>query len=637
MRWLIALLAALLLAAPALAEERILDFNSDINIAKDGTLDVTETIRVQVDNVAIKRGIFREIPTRYDGKRGKRIKVGFTLVETRRNGQPEPNTVETMSNGVRIKIGNPDVIIPVGEHVYTIRYTATRMLGQFDGFDELYWNVTGNGWGFPIDRAAATITLPSPAKFGERAVYTGYQGDTGSAAAVTSESRGRISFATTAPLEPRQGLTVAVAFPLGVVDAPTSATKTGWFLADYGPPLTALAGLGGLIGFLYTAWARVGRDPRAGTVVPIFSPPDSLSPAAMRYVVEQSFDNRGFAAALVDAAVKGHVRLVENDGGFFGATKRSIERPVTATAQALDPVEQDAIDALVAPGATIAMDNAHHATFSSASKGLAAAYATRFEGKAFNRNIGWAFAAIAVWLLTVCMTAMVILLVEGVPGSGLFLLPPLALAAVIVAWMALPKMSKWVGCAVHGVLILIAALAVMGTLPMIPMALVTGRWLPLAIAAIGLPLALSAFAWIDAPTKDGRAMLDRIAGFKQYLSITERERLDRMQAPEDNLQLFERFLPYAIALEVENRWADRFTSMLAAASAAASASGGAQGFAWYSGSSSPWTDTGGFVGSIGDSLSSAVSSASTAPGSSSGSGGGGSSGGGGGGGGGGGW
>ncbi len=80
-------------------------------------------------------------------------------------------------------------------------------------------------------KRGVTITLPSPAKFGERAVYTGYQGDTGSAAAVTSESRGRISFATTAPLEPRQGLTVAVAFPPGVVDAPTSATKTGWFLA----------------------------------------------------------------------------------------------------------------------------------------------------------------------------------------------------------------------------------------------------------------------------------------------------------------------------------------------------------------------------------------------------------------------
>ena len=74
-----------------------------------------------------------------------------------------------------------------------------------------------------------------------------------------------------------------------------------------------------------------------------------------------------------------------------------------------------------------------------------------------------------------------------------------------------------------------------------------------------------AFVVDGRPTKEGRAVLDRIAGFKQYLSITERERLDRMQAPEDTLNLFERYLPYAIALGVENRWADRFQSLLAAA------------------------------------------------------------------------
>jgi uncharacterized membrane protein len=171
-------------------------------------------------------------------------------------------------------------------------------------------------------------------------------------------------------------------------------------------------------------------------------------------------------------------------------------------------------------------------------------------------------------------------------------------------------------------------------LPIIPEALKTGNWVPLVLPLLALPFVISSFFWMSAPTKEGRAVLDRIAGFKQYLSITERERLDRMQAPEDTLQLFERYLPYAIALGVENRWADRYTGLLAAAAAAPGAS---QGFAWYSGSSSPWNDTGGFVDSVGSSLASTVSSASTAPGSSSGSGGGGSSGGGGGGGGGGGW
>jgi len=151
---------------------------------------------------------------------------------------------------------------------------------------------------------------------------------------------------------------------------------------------------------------------------------------------------------------------------------------------------------------------------------------------------------------------------------------------------------------------------------------------------LAVPLVVSCFWWIAAPTREGRAILDRIAGFRQYLSITERERLDRMTAPEDTPEVFEKYLPYAIALGVENRWANRFASVLAAAQARGDQR---QGFYWYAGSGSPWNNPTLFVNSVGASLASTISSASTAPGSSSGSGGGGFSGGGGGGGGGGGW
>jgi uncharacterized membrane protein len=127
-------------------------------------------------------------------------------------------------------------------------------------------------------------------------------------------------------------------------------------------------------------------------------------------------------------------------------------------------------------------------------------------------------------------------------------------------------------------------------------------------------------------------VLDRIMGFRHYLSVAEGPRLDRMTgAPTPTVELFEKYLPFAIALGVENKWADKFKDILAAAQAA-----GYQGFGWYSGSSSPWSSPGSFVSNIGAGLASTLSSASTAPGSSSGIGGG-SSGGGGGGGGGGGW
>ena len=637
MRLILAALAALLpllLPQGAAAEERILSFDSQVAIQADGTLDVTETIHVRVENVAINHGIYRDFPTRYDAPRGRRVKVGFTLVETLLDGQQEPNKVETLTNGIRIRIGSADRTVPQGEHRYTIRYRATRMIGRFKDYDELYWNVTGNGWGFPIDKATATLTLPSPARFGQRAAYTGRQGSTEQAARVIAEEPGSIRFEASRPLYPQEGLTVAAAFPKGVVAEPSESTRLGWFLSDWGPPLAGAAGLGGILGYLFYAWRKAGRDPRPGTVGPLFSPPDDLSPAAMRYVLKPNLDNRGFAAALVDAAVKGHVRLIEEDGGWFGGDKRRIERFVYGETQPLGSAEQAALDRLVSPNESILMEQKNHAYFSSARKSLSDSFSKAFENKLFLRNYGWIGAAVVVFIAAIWLAAATVVLSEGAGNQLLVLLSAACLAIAALVFHAAPNDKGTGRCLFHLIAVIVGGIGLVLALPIIPEALKTGRWIPLAIPLIGLPFVISSFFWMSAPTKEGRAVLDRIAGFKQYLSITERERLDRMQAPEDTLQLFERYLPYAIALGVENRWADRYTGLLAAA---ATAPGASQGFAWYSGSSSPWDDTGGFVNSIGSSLASTVSSASTAPGSSSGSGGGGSSGGGGGGGGGGGW
>ncbi len=630
----LAALVALFLPRPAAAEERILSYDSQVAIQADGSLDVTETIRVTVENMAINHGIYRDFPTRYRASHGRRVKVGFELTDTLLDGQPEPNMVDTMTNGVRIRIGSPDRTVPPGEHIYTIRYRATRMIGRFDGYDEIYWNATGNGWSFPIDQASATITLPSPARFGQRTAYTGRQGSTEQAARVTAEGPGSIRFETTRPLYAGEGLTVAAAFPKGVVAEPSESARLGWFLSDWGPPLAGVAGLGAILFYLIYAWNRVGRDPRPGTVVPLFSPPDDLSPAAMRYIVEQKFDNRAFAASLVDAAVKGHVRLVEEDGGWFSANERRLVRLDGQDPQPLPATEQRALDALVGPGESLVMEQKNHATFSAAKRALSEQFAEAYEGKLFLRNYGWVGAAVAVFAAAVWLAASAVVWAEGATTRPLVLVSAAGFAIAALLFHAAPSDKGTGRCLLHLLAAVIGVIAVVAAFPVIPDALTTGNWIPLAIPVIGLPFVISSFFWMSAPTREGRAVLDRIAGFKQYLSITEQDRLDRMQAPKDTLQLFERFLPYAIALGVENRWADRFTGLLAAAAAAPGAS---QTFGWYSGSSNPWNDTGGFVDSIGSSLASTISSASTAPGSSSGSGGGGSSGGGGGGGGGGGW
>ena len=585
LRLVIATFVAVTLPAAAHAEERIGRYSSDVRVQKDGALDVTETIEVNAEGVAIRHGIYRDFPTsrRVMGQPGSH--VGFKVLDVYRDGQAEPFAIEGIKGGVRVRVGSADSDVAPGAHRYVLHYRTTRQIGHFDDFDELYWNATGNEWAFPIDRAEVTITLPSPTRFTRKASYTGPAGATGSMARITSEDSTSISFATTAPLGPREGMTVAVGWPKDIVDAPSASSRLMAQIADWLPWLLGAGGLVWLLAYYGRTWLRIGRDPRKGTVVPLFSPPDNLSPAALRYILKRSFDDRTVAAALVALGVKGNVRLVEEYGGFFRSDKKRIDKTSDDTT-GLAKDEARLFHGLFIGGDTVELEQENHSLFSSARDDAEEALKAEFGERYYKPNLGPSMMGCARLVLLAAGLLLAIVLIEMlVDGVG-----PV---------MAFQLSSK----------------------------------APLILLALAAPIVALAFFLLGAPTREGRAMMDRIEGFKHYLSVAERERFDRMQAPEETLTLFEKYLPYAIALDVETRWADRFQSQIAAAMASPAAQGSTLG--WYSGHSSPWNDVGGFTSSIGDSLASSIGTASSSP--SSGSGGGGSSGGGGGGGGGGGW
>jgi len=585
LRLALAAVIAAALPAAAQAEERITRYSSDVRVQKDGALDVTEIIEVNAEGVSIRHGIYRDFPTtrRVMGQPGSH--VGFKVLDVSRDGGAEPFAIEGIKGGVRIRIGSTDSEVAPGAHRYIIHYRTTRQIGHFQDFDELYWNATGNGWDFPIDRADARITLPSPSRFTRKASYTGPAGATGGMARVTSEDSTSITFETTAPLGPREGMTVAVSWPKGIVDPPSASSRLMAQIGEWLPWLLASGGLVWLLSYYARTWLRIGRDPRKGTIVPLFSPPDDLSPAALRYVLKRSFDNRTVAAALVALGVRGKVRLVEEDGGFFGSDTKHVDKISDDTSD-LPQEEARLFRGLFIAGDSIELKQKNHSLFSSARDDAEEALKSQFDEHYYRPNLG-----------------------PSMMGCARFVLLAVGLLLAIVL----------VGMLVDGV----------GPVT----AFQLSSKAPMLLLILAVPVVIIAFFLLGAPTKEGRAMMDRIEGFKHYLSVTERERFDRMQAPEETLTLFEKYLPYAIALDVETRWAERFQSQIAAALASQAAQGSA--FGWYSGHSSPWSDIAGFTNSIGDSLASSIGTASSSP--SSGSGGSGSSGGGGGGGGGGGW
>ena len=345
---------ALLAGATAASaqSERILNFKSFIQVHPDASMTVTEDITVQATGQEIKRGIIRDFPTTYRDRLGNTVTVGFKVEEVLRDGRAEPYQTESVSNGVKIRIGQKDVFLRSGVYTYTIRYRVDRELGFFKDFDELYWNVTGNGWTFAIDQAEAYIELPAGATILKSAAYTGYQGDRGHDFTVRSDDN-LIVFKTTRALAPREGLTVAVSWPKGVVHEPSSQERMGFFFKDNVATAIGLIWLAVLLGFYLWVWNRVGRDPASGTIIPLYSPPAGFSPAGVRFVSRMGYDDKAFAAAVVDMAVKGGV-LIQEDGGDYTLVRKE------GAMEALSRDEQLVTAQLFSGGKSVKLENTNH-------------------------------------------------------------------------------------------------------------------------------------------------------------------------------------------------------------------------------------------------------------------------------------
>jgi len=552
--------ALLLCLGPAYGAERILSYHSDIEVHPDATMTVVETVRVRAEGINIRRGIYRDFPTDYKDGFGNRYRVSFEVLDVTRDGRPEAWRVEAHANGVRVYAGRAEVFLEPGVYEYAIRYRTSRQLGFFEDHDELYWNVTGNGWAFPIDAASASVTLPEGVP-PESVGIVGYTGPYGSRArsAETGVRDGRAWIETTQPLHPREGLTLVVTWPKGFVQAPTRGQRLRWLLADNRGLLIALSGLALVAAYLLLSWSRYGRDPAPGVIFPQYEPPEGYSPASARFIRRMGYDDRTFAAAVVNLAVKGCLEIRETDGEYSLWRKQG---PDTALA----PGERVLLSQIFRAGPVIELDDANHKIIGGALRAHRRALRLNYERVYFATN------------------------------------SPLLIPALLMS----------IGVAVAVVL--------------------SGGLTPAAAVVMALTLVvIGGFHFLmKAATPRGRELLDRLEGFRMYLDVAERDDLNLRNPPEKTPQLFEMYLPFALALGVEQAWAEQFAEVFARLGA------GGESYRpiWYHGDFSP-ARVGSFTTSVGRSLTSAIASSATPPGSSSG--GGGFSGGGGGGGGGGGW
>ena len=619
----------------AAGSERILDFQSRIIVHRNGSMTVSEDITVVCDGKQIKRGIFRDFPTRYKDRHGNTVQITFDVREIFRDGRPEPYHIKDLSNGKRVYIGRKDTLLKPGTYTYRISYKTSRQLGFFKDFDELYWNVTGNGWSFPIDHVEAVVTLPPGTEILKKTAYTGSQGSKGQDYTTETNEQGEVSFATTRTLLPEEGLTIALAWPKGIVDEPTTSDKVGSLWKDNQGAGWGIIGLIVLLAFYLTAWFRVGKDPAKGTIIPLFPPPEGVSPALARVIMRLGLrDDKVFAVAVVNMAVKGYLKIRQDEDHVWTLEKTG------ADGKGLSGGEAKIAGKLFSMGSRVKLQKANHERIGKAQKELSKYLMREARNKYFILNSGYFAAGLAITVLILVAVILGANQLETALFAGVWL----TIWTTGCVFLAIRVITAWrrVGTP-DGKRILHSAGAVGITLFSLPFFVGegVGIWLftsaasPLAGGTLLLLGCINALFYhlLKAPTLTGRKLMDKIEGFKRYLSIAEKDRLNLLNPPEKTPQLFERFLPYALALDVEQEWGEQFADILGASSR----DDGGYRPGWYTGSAWRPGSMTGFVSSLGTSLSGAISSASTSPGSSSGSGGGGSSGGGGGGGGGGGW
>lgn len=522
MRELLLGLVLTLCGSQVFAAEVIRRYDIDIAIETSGALDVTENITVTVEGNQIRRGIYRDFPTHYRDRYGNRVVVDLQVLGVERNGSPEPWFTEQRGNGIRINTGNDDFLPAPAEHTFTIRYRTTRQLGFFADHDELYWNAIGTGWIFPIEAATIEARLPAAVPAAEMRVegYTGSQGAKGQAYAATLPQDGVAEWRLTAPLNPREGLTIVMTFPKGIVTPPSGTQRASWFFRDNGGVLIALIGWLVLLAFCFYEWRRVGRDPAKGIIIARYEPPEGHSPASLRYMRRMSYDARCFSAAVLQLAVSRCVRIVKESKLLKDEWR--LERD-NGTAP-VDTGESTLLGLLFKSGSSLVLKNTNAATVQGAMSGHNQMLSQAMKPRYFRIN-GWSMAKAVAIAVPAFLLALIVVGQAGGGGAG---------AVIALAFLAL-------------------------------------------LTLIGFCIL------VRAPTPEGRKLLDEIEGLKLYLSVAERDELARMTGPDAPPQLdakrYEALLPYAVALEVEEAWTRKFTLAVGAAAAAAAASS----IGWYSG------------------------------------------------------
>ncbi len=333
--------------------------------------------------------------------------------------------------------------------------------------------------------------------------------------------------------------------------------------ANLALPITAVIAV---CGYYLFAWLLFGRDPKIGVLVTKYDPPRSLSPAMIRYVWKQRFDDRTFWAGILSLVGKGLAVIQTEDGAT-----RLRATPSANANQSLSKEEEILLDRLLRgkprKGVVISMLDPHTTL---AASDMAISLHHSAAGRWFQENRAYVTTGIFLSVVAVLTVAQPRRPEEwAVLGLSFALMAPAAFYLFFLV-MRLKDLIRALcqkfnpAILRRGSLILIFMMCCVASLVFGDVILAGnfGLWV-IAVAPFLTILNVMQLQWMKAPTREGASLLTEIEGFRHFLLAVEQLPMQRSDAPSVTAGLYEKYLPYAVALEVEQEWSDRFLALSA--------------------------------------------------------------------------
>ena len=550
-------------------EERIYTHHSDIVVDTSGVITITEKIRIYADGDLFKRGITRALPITRTDADGKKIKISYSILEVNKGGKKESFFTEKEGEFMVLYIGEKNKTLAPEYYDYEIKYETAGQIGFFEEFDELGWNVNGES-DRPVDLVSCEVHLPKKAEIISYRCYTGVYGSTDSDCTSESESNG-VFRASASNLQPNEMMTVYVGFEKGVVNEPvvkeTAFSRFLSWLDKMGLWFINLIIIVPLFFYYITTWRKHGKDLPKPIAIPQFTPPNDISPASTGMIYDEAFDFSLISTSIINLAVKGFLRIEEIERKvIFSFGKKQYKLVKLKDGDSSLPSEEALVMRdLFAESDEISLGEKYNSKVQT----MLISYQMDLQLQHKNtlaegQNLKF---KIIPWVVLILYLVLLFYYVRNVPLEffvtfAIFAIPTYVLMAfilIIISSIRKQKQKKLNSISLSLALIV----GVIGLFSYHPSYQFSSTALAVFIGAPVILIGHMLYSYlIVRPGKKKLQMQADIEGLKMYISLAEEKQMQFFNPPKVTPEIFEKLLPYAIALKTEKVWGDKFEKTL---------------------------------------------------------------------------